>query len=139
MLRQLAHFSVRVSDLEASIAFYMQALGLKIGPRPPFDFPGAWLYFDSDTDVASQGCVHLIGPDPTGASSRYLGLRRPGPGTSTGALDHIAFLAQDWRADQARIAASGIAYSERSVPQLQLRQVFMTDPDCVTIELNYAD
>ena len=48
----LDHFNVVTSDLEASRRFYVRVLGLREGARPPFDFPGAWLYC-ADAAVSS--------------------------------------------------------------------------------------
>ena len=52
----LDHFTVAVSDLEASRRFYVEALGLHEGERPPFEFPGAWLY------SGAAPLVHLVAP-----------------------------------------------------------------------------
>ena len=37
------HVSFSVSDLEASLAFYRDVLGLEPIERPDFGLPGAWL------------------------------------------------------------------------------------------------
>ncbi len=136
---RLAHYAIRATDLAASIRFYEEILGLRDGPRPRFGFPGAWLYAPEDHDPDSQGVVHLIAaPDATadaGALDAYLGER--GPADGSGAIDHIAFAAEDWPAQRRRYEAAGIAFSERSVPGLGLRQVFITDPSGITVELNY--
>lgn len=52
-------------------------------------------------------------------------------------MDHIAFLATGWPDLGQRLAASGQDVVERTVPSLELRQIFLTDPSGVTIELNY--
>lgn len=130
-LTQLAHYSIRCSDLDASRRFYGEVLGLREGGRPPFDFPGAWLYLGDDE--ASFGVVHLIAGDP--GSAAYLGDRPAAEGT--GVFDHVAFFAKDWPAQKARCAAHGIAHVERVVPGLGLFQVFVVDPSGVTVELNY--
>ncbi len=90
MIAQLAHFAVRASDLQASLAFYAEVLDLHIGPRPPFGFPGAWLYLAADPAREDQGCVHLIGSGPNGALSDYLGDRRADGRSGAGALDLIS-------------------------------------------------
>jgi catechol 2,3-dioxygenase-like lactoylglutathione lyase family enzyme len=135
--RRLAHYSVRARDLDASTAFYTRTLGLHVGPRPPFGFPGAWLYCRDGEALEDQGCVHLIGAGEDGALNAYLGDRRTSDDAGTGALDHIAFFANDWPSDRARIEAAGVEYVERDAPMLKLLQVFLIDPDGVTIELNY--
>ncbi len=139
MIRRLAHYSVRVADLEISTAFYTEVLGLRVGPRPPFGFPGVWLYLRDDADSAAQGCVHLIGQDGGAALGDYLGARPRTGGASTGALDHIAFFASDWQTWRRRLEASQVGFTERFAPVLGVRQVFLADPDGVTIELNYPE
>ena len=39
---------------------------------------------------------------------------------------------------RAHLARHGIAFRERKVPDRDLRQIFMVDPDGVMIELNYS-
>lgn len=134
MLAKLAHYAVRTRDLEAARRFYTEALGLRVGARPPFGFPGLWLY--AGEDESEHGLVHLIADDPADpALARYLGVRDAQ--TGAGALDHIAFAADDWPAMQARLDAKAIPYIERAVPGLGLHQVFVTDPSGIAIELNF--
>ena len=38
------HFTILTDDVPGTVRFYREFLGLREGPRPPFDFPGAWLY-----------------------------------------------------------------------------------------------
>ncbi|WP_420995023.1 VOC family protein [Cupriavidus sp. 30B13] len=135
-LGRLAHFSIRTTDLERSCAFYERVLGFRRGYRPPFEFPGAWLYLGGDE--SSFGTVHIIGVDPDNPSglSAYLGDKSmPAPGTGT--LDHIAFLATGVAQMWQTLHAEGIAWRDRTVPGLGLHQVFLEDPSGVTIELNY--
>jgi len=139
MIGRLAHYSVRARDLEVSIAFYTRALGLRLGPRPPFGFPGAWLYLPDDREQAEQGCVHLIGVGAESALDDYLGARPDADHTTTGPLDHIAFLANDWPGARARLQALGMEFTERAVPRLGVRQVFLADPDGVVVELNFPE
>ncbi|MDB5951993.1 MAG: glyoxalase/bleomycin resistance protein/dioxygenase [Massilia sp.] len=130
-IRQLDHYSVRTADLARAIRFYEDALGFHSGPRPPFNFPGAWMYtapqMGESGESEGRPIVHLIGDD--GAHG----------GNTTGALDHIAFAASGVKELHARLERHGLAFRERKVPNLGLHQVFVKDPDGVTIELNYAD
>jgi catechol 2,3-dioxygenase-like lactoylglutathione lyase family enzyme len=50
-LNRIDHFTIRTSDLEATRAFYEATLGLSIGWRPSFPFPGYWLYNGSDSMI----------------------------------------------------------------------------------------
>ena len=40
------HFTILTDKLPETLAFYEEHLNLKAGARPPFTFPGAWLYAD---------------------------------------------------------------------------------------------
>ncbi len=48
------HVNVRTPNLQGMIDFYTEVLGLRLGPRPPFTFNGAWLY------AGDQAVVHLV-------------------------------------------------------------------------------
>jgi len=135
-LTKLAHYSIRTTDLERSCAFYERVLGFRRGYRPPFDFPGAWLYLGDDE--SDFGTVHIIGVDPDNPSglSAYLGDKAL-PASGTGTLDHIAFLATGVEQMWATLRAEGIAWRDRTVPSLGLHQIFIEDPSGVMIELNY--
>jgi catechol 2,3-dioxygenase-like lactoylglutathione lyase family enzyme len=136
-IKKLGHYSIRTADLEASRRFYADVMGFRVGSRPPFPFPGLWLYLGEDE--SDYGVVHIIGVDQSDSEglARYLGARSGAEIPGTGALDHIAFLATEWNALRARLEAHGINYDERTVPALGLHQVFVVDPSGVTIELNY--
>lgn len=136
-IRRLGHYSIRTVDLDASRRFYTQILGFKEGFRPPFNFPGIWLY--QGNDEADYGVVHIIGidhNDPQGLRD-YLGDKSGSELVGTGVVDHIAFLADDLADMRGRLSASGIPFTERIVPSLGLYQVFVKDPSGVTVELNF--
>jgi extradiol dioxygenase family protein len=40
----LDHYNVSTRKLKETVQFYEDVLGFVNGPRPPFNFPGAWLY-----------------------------------------------------------------------------------------------
>lgn len=117
-----AHFSIRTADLEASRRFYTDVLRLRVGFRPPFNFPGLWLY--PAHDESEFGAVHLIE-------------QRDAARQGSGSVDHIAFHATDWPGMRQRCDALGVPYQVQHVPSLNLIQVFLEDPSGVTIELNY--
>lgn len=118
---KLDHVSIRTPELEAVREFFCDVLELTPGARPPFSFPGYWLY-DGDTAI-----VHLIGSDG------------PEPAPSTGAVDHLAFKGDGARFEEivGRIEAAGHAYRTQAVPGAGLRQVFVTGPHGVVVELNF--
>lgn len=123
-LERLDHYTLRMAPdaLQATRDFYIDVLGLTEGERPPFTFPGYWLY------VAGRPVVHLAGSNAAEA-------QEPRP---TGQLDHVAFHATGLSDMLAKLDRLGCAYEQRTVPLLDLHQVFLTDPNGVKIELNYA-
>ena len=139
MALTLNHFSIRTTDLEASRRFYADVLGLTVGPRPDFPFPGLWMYRGDHADVANA-VVHLIGidrDDPQGLK-QYLGDRDVAALKGSGALDHIAFFADGLAGMLAHLRAQAVVFRERTVPSIGLHQLFLDDPCGIMIELNYA-
>lgn len=135
-ITKLAHYSVRTPDLKRSCTFYERVLGFKQGFRPPFAFPGAWLY--RGDDESEYGVVHLIGVDPAApeALAAYLGEREL-PASGTGTVDHLAFLATGVQQMWETLRAEDIPWRDRTVPSLGLHQIFIEDPSGVTVELNF--
>ena len=94
MALTINHLSIRTLDMESTRRFYVDLLGLSVGPRPAFPFPGMWLYRGDHADVANA-VVHVIGMDPNDPDGlkQYLGDRDVSALTGSGAIDHIAFFA----------------------------------------------
>ena len=70
----LNHFSIRSLEIEKTSEFFSKVLGLTIGPRPDFPFPGVWLY-NGAHDSYANAVLHLIAidkNDPNGLK-KYLG------------------------------------------------------------------
>lgn len=121
-LTQLNHVTVRTDDLEGTRDFYREALGLKVGDRPPLAFPGYWLY------CGPQAVVHLV------PRSGAIGA---GPGDTTGNFDHVAFTAEDFDGMRQRLQRLGLQFRENEVPGIRLKQLFVQDPNKVMIEINF--
>ena len=132
-LTNLEHYLVRAKDMEATKDFYVDALGFRVGHRPPFDFAGYWLYL-GDADAA---CVHLIPAAPNEKADAYLEVEA-GEAHGSGAIDHLAFRGTDLKGFAAKMKKLDISFLHRVVPDMGLHQVFIKDPDGVTLELNYA-
>ncbi len=120
MIAGLDHINVETRDLDTSVRFYEDLLGLKPGWRPSFDVAGAWLYANDEP------IVHLVLRD------------EPGTGP-TGAIHHVALKANDLPGTRERIDAMGLDYRETRVPDLDVTQLFLVDPNGVRIELNFYE
>ncbi len=134
----LNHFSIRTLDIETTRRFYVDVLGLTVGPRPSFPFPGIWLYRGDHREVGNA-VVHVIGMDvndPIGLK-QYLGDRDVSSLSGSGSIDHIAFFADGLSTMLTKLQTQGVTARERTVPSIGLHQVFLDDPNGVVIELNY--
>lgn len=114
----LDHVNIRTTELARTQAFFTEVLGLNVGWRPDFPFGGAWLYA-GDRDV-----VHLVEVSRAGAATRG------------SALDHFAFAIDDYEEAARRLDAAGIGYEPSASPNGGIRQLFVTELNGVTIELN---
>ena len=130
-LTSLNHYLIVSKNLERSRKFYEQVLGMKVADRPDFGFPGYWLQLDGDI------CVHLASQNPNRIRDQFLLKKHPKGTKGSGSVDHIAFLAKDPRGVRKRIEKSKVPMHFRSFPDAKLFQIFLKDPDDVTIELNF--
>lgn len=125
-LKRIEHYNIHTERLAETVAFYERVLDMKAGDRPPFSFPGAWIYLQG-TPV-----LHLVdisdGRRPARAGQK-----------GTGVLDHIAFEAVDLPSMRATLAREGVAFVERVVPRSGVTQIFVDDPNGVKLELNFAE
>ena len=134
LINSLDHCAIRTTKLQETRDFFVGILGLEDGERPDFPFPGAWLYTDS------TAVIHLIGVDPDDPSGlqRYVGGEISTEALQgSGAFDHIAFRANDPSVLTERLKQTDYEYRERQVPNMNLFQIFVEDPNGITIELNY--
>jgi catechol 2,3-dioxygenase-like lactoylglutathione lyase family enzyme len=130
-LTGLNHFLVVSKNLERSKKFYQEVLGMQLAERPDFGFPGYWL------KLGDAICVHLASQEANQIRDTFLLKKHPKGTTGSGSVDHIAFLAQDPYDVRGRIEKNKVAMHFRSFPDAKLFQIFLKDPDDVTIELNF--
>lgn len=131
-IKQINHFSIRTEKVSETVHFYCDVLGLKDGFRPPFKFPGAWLY------IENQPIVHILDiSDEDNNLNAYLGKRQKSAGT--GSVDHIALECKDYSGFHRKLSLLGLEFQERFPPETEQRQLFVEDPNGITIELIFLD
>lgn len=123
-VEQIEHYTIRCRDLERTCDFYRDVIGLTVGPRPNFNFPGYWLY------CGGVPVVHLVKEDGSPAAP---------DGHSTGAVDHIAFRGSDVETTKKALTRHNIVFRHNAVPDFRLQQIFVHDPDGIQIELNFRE
>jgi catechol 2,3-dioxygenase-like lactoylglutathione lyase family enzyme len=125
LVHTILHINIRVPAHELALCrdFYCDVLGLRVGPRPPFESNGFWLY------AGAAPVVHLV----------QMSAPQAAPEVSHGGsvLDHVAFGCSGLQAALGRLQRHGIAYTISQVPVLNQTQVTVKDPAGVGIELSF--
>ena len=142
MIRQIDHYNIRTGKIDETVRFYADVLGLRDGPFPGDRKFGAWLY-----DTTERPVLHLIAVDPDNrgeAFARVKGRLGELSGSlddfvlqGSGAIDHVAFECTDYDDMVAKFRSLGMKFAEADVPSINLRQIFVHDPNGVTLELNF--
>ena len=83
------HINLKTDRLDETVAFYRDFIGLEVGYRPNFPYPGAWLYH------AGRPIVHLKAPGGR-------------DGGDADAVDHVAFRTPDLSPILARLKEAGV-------------------------------
>ncbi len=113
------HINIHADDLDAARDFLLKVLPLEQGFRPPFDFPGYWLYLDGKPIIHMQ--------------------TRAGGMGGRGWIDHLAFAPFDFEAERKRLDDLGLAYAVGGIPGTGIRQLFVTGPQGLKLELQCPD
>lgn len=124
---QLFHTAIRTADLDATVRFYTEVLGMIVADRPPIGFPGAWL---KPAQAGADAIIHLYAGD---AAKEADGTVQ----TGSGAIDHVSVVCQGYGAFKARLEAFGLPYRENLVPATPLWQLFVYDPNGIQLELTF--
>jgi len=129
-LDKIEHYLVLTHDIDATRDFYVEALGMRVGPRPPLGFPGYWVY------VGDTPCIHIGEWLTYTEHSRGQGIPVSTRAPGTGPVDHIAFHAHDYDEILTRLERNGVDVQKNDPPGGVLRQLFLSDPNGVKIEIN---
>ncbi|MCV0424076.1 MAG: VOC family protein [Roseibium sp.] len=120
-INKLDHVNIRTTRLDHLVAWYTEVLGLKSGTRPPFPFPGAWLYA-GDTAV-----VHLVGMDGAESVGSEVELK----------LEHFAFTASGAREFEQRLTDRGEEFQKSEVATTGTVAYNVWDPDGNHIHVDF--
>jgi catechol 2,3-dioxygenase-like lactoylglutathione lyase family enzyme len=126
-VKGIDHVNIIANDLDETIDFYQRLFGLEL-ERPEIvpGFRGCWL-----RDASGQASIHLMAFNP----ERHANLDR---GSATGSIDHVALACEDFEGMVRRCEELGVEHKINDRRFGSLRQVFVTDPNNVTLELNFG-
>ncbi|HUN69870.1 MAG TPA: VOC family protein [Burkholderiales bacterium] len=116
------HFTILTDDLPETLAFYEEHLNLKAGARPPFKFPGAWLYADGGR--GKEPILHVVAGVDKGRLVK-------------GVIDHMAFSGKGLADAVGKLTAKGIQYELRRLPDYGTWQLFFVDPNGAKVEIDF--
>ena len=116
------HFTILTDDLPATLAFYEEHLNLKPGARPPFNFPGAWLYADGGR--GKDPILHIV----AGKAKKDL---------VKGVIDHMAFSGRGMAGAVEKLKKKNIRYELRKQVGSGTWQLFFFDPNDAKIEIDF--
>ncbi|HWV51115.1 VOC family protein [Pseudorhodoplanes sp.] len=120
----LFHLAIKTVDLDATVKFYSEVLGLTLAPRPDFGFPGAWLALGDGTAI-----IHVYAGSPALVDGKAP--------DGTGAVDHLSLMVRGWDECLARVQATGREWRAQIVPGTNLWQLFVHDPSGLLLELTF--
>ncbi len=118
-LNKLDHVNVRTANLDNMVAWYCDVLGMENGARPPFPFPGAWLY------AGDQAAVHLVGVDAA-------------PQSVEPNIEHFAMSATGLQDFVERLKATGTEFRPVRVPGIDILQINVFDCDGNHIHIDFS-
>ena len=118
MLQSFDHVNVRTARLDEMVAWYADVLGLHAGARPPFPFPGAWLY------LGDLAVIHLVGEERE-------------PEAHDPKIEHYAFRATDLPGFKTRVEDMGVKIDWVEVPGVGVLQANIFDPDGNHIHIDF--
>ena len=125
----LNHVNIVAADLDETVRFYETVLGMKAQPIPNVSsgFSGRWICDQND-----QPIIHLQGYNPERHGPRA------DPLPPTGTIDHVALACAGFAEMLRRCEELGVPHRVNDRQFAGLRQVFVTDPNNVKLELNFA-
>ena len=116
-IQTLDHVNIDTVRLEETRRFF-ELLGLAVGYRPDFGFPGYWLY------AGDRALGHLAERDAA---------RLP---SSQCVFNHAAFTVDDFAEMTRRLDAAGIRSRAARTPDGAIDQLFLQDPNGAGVELS---
>jgi catechol 2,3-dioxygenase-like lactoylglutathione lyase family enzyme len=118
---KLAHVNIRTSDLDASVAFYRDVLGLtpRRAETRPDSVDHVWM-----SDEEANPCIHL---------QRTNALRSNE--SQTAGLHHVAVSCVGLDTWRAKLKGMEVEYQETEFDSAHIVQLNLCDPDGVRVEL----
>ncbi|MFP6710458.1 MAG: VOC family protein [Rhodospirillales bacterium] len=113
------HVALATADLDSTLKFYTDVVGLKAGPTPSSSGRLQWMY------AGENPVLHIFQPKVV----------RDAPVSGVYGIAHFALHISNFDEAVARLKSHDIEYSENEMESRAARQVFFDGPDGVRVEL----
>lgn len=129
----LDHVNIRTPDVPGTARFLHDLLGLRAATAPGIAAidQGCWMY-----DAGERPIIHIGPADaayPSDAAMPFTTTR------GSGAVHHVALECAGYDAIVAQLDRLATPYSSNDLPQVGLRQIFVSEANGILLELNFRD
>ena len=118
-LHKIDHITINSTDIDRTCAFYADVLGFSVKRMEGRGYTGAWL------SLSGHPFLHVVARRAEQAPD------------TTGLLDHFALEATDIPGMRTHLGKAGVPFHENPIPEFELHQIVVRDPDGVKVELNF--
>ncbi len=127
----LNHVNVRTPEFKRTVEFLRDALGMTVTPVPESVSieQAAWIHDESGIPV-----LHLASSEVPYSPTEVLPAEPP---RGSGAIHHLALTCTDFEAMRARLTRLSLSFRENHIAKTGVRQIFITDPTGILLELNF--
>jgi len=144
MISKLDHVNIVTKNIGETIRFYTEVLGMKNAGLPGGMVSDRNAFICDDNDNA---VLHIQGVDPANPQPTFDSIHQRLGNLRTSieledlegsaSIEHVAFACQDYDKVRDRLGRHGLEMRFNDVPQMSLRQIFVNDPNGITLELNF--
>ena len=129
-IEAIDHVNIRTADVLSTSQFFADILDMTIKHAPGYDdlSVAAWLYDDDDKAAVHIGDASISYPWEMDASVQASG---------SGRVHHVAFRCNGYEKMTQKLMLKGIEFNSNTVAEANLRQLFITDPNGILLELNF--
>jgi catechol 2,3-dioxygenase-like lactoylglutathione lyase family enzyme len=112
------HVTLNSSDVSRTCDFYSRILGFEVQLMSGRGYDGAWLM------LGSHPYIHVMPRAP----------ERP---SSFAQVDHVALEATALAETRRHLEELGVDFREQPLPEFEIHQIVLNDPDGVKVELSF--
>ncbi|MFV0277599.1 MAG: VOC family protein [Parahaliea sp.] len=129
-IEAIDHINIRTTDVVATSEFFARVLDMEVRDTPGFPDRAiaAWL-----CDAAGRAVVHVGNAD---VGYPWEGDIEVSP-RGSGRVHHVAFSCSGYDSMVQRLSTQGFDFQSNLVEDIGLRQLFLSDPNGILLELNF--